>query len=198
MAGTVADGPGVLLTWNRVPGDDGSNTWYRLFVQDLSRQATALDVYTRENYHAAYFKAEASRYDARVVSNPGQGSEAAGPPQGFSVGGASATAPTMVSPAHHGVVSSGNVQLGWSPVPGATLYEYYVAPTGAPWGRSSARGVTPGLLVQVPLAGTGGGSYSGIVRACPAGATCTPWSDSGWGPWSIVAGPGVTVFEVTP
>ena len=33
--------------------------------------------------------------------------------------------------------------------------------------------------------------YNGIVRACPAGATCASGSDAGWGPWSNVAGPGV-------
>jgi hypothetical protein len=198
MGGTVVDGPGVFFSWNRVPGDDGMNTWYRLFVQDLSRQATALDVYTTQNYWAAYFKAEGARYDGRVVANPGLGTEAMGPAQGFNVAGASATAPTMVSPGHNSMVKAGNIQLGWSPVPGATLYEYYVAVTGTQ--SASALGVTPGLLAQVPLAGsTWRTLYSGIVRACPAGATCAPGSDAGWGPWSNApGGPGVTNFTVTP
>jgi hypothetical protein len=198
MAGTVVVGPGVLFTWNRVPGDDGTNTWYRLYVQDLSRQSAALDVYTRSNYYSAYFKAEGARYDALVVSNPGLGSEVTGPAQGFNVSGASATSPTMVSPAHNSTVGSGNVQLGWSPVPGATLYEYFVAVLGQ--ASATVRGVTPGLLAQVPLTGSGGGTvYSGIVRACPEGATCAPGSDAGWGPWSNApGGPGVTNFTVTP
>jgi hypothetical protein len=103
-----------------------------------------------------------------------------------------------VSPAHNSTVASGNIQLGWSPVPGATLYEYFVAQLGLP--DASARGVTPGLLAQVPLAGFGAGTlYSGIVRACPAGATCVAGSDAGWGPWSNEPGrPGVTNFTVTP
>jgi hypothetical protein len=198
MGGTVVLGPGVLFTWNRVPGDDGTNTWYRLYVQDLSRQSVALDVYTRNNYYSAYFKAEGARYDALVVSNPGLGGQVTGPAQGFNVSGASATAPTMVSPAHNSTVGSGNVQLGWSPVPGATLYEYFVAVLGQ--GSATVRGVTPGLLVQVPLTGSGGGTvYSGIVRACPEGATCAPGSDAGWGPWSNApGGPGVTNFTVSP
>jgi hypothetical protein len=198
MAGTVVSGPGVLFTWNRVPGDNGSNTWYRLFVQDLSRQASALDVYTTSNFHSAYFKAEGARYDALVVSNPGLGSQVTGPAQGFNVSGSSATAPTMVSPAHNSTVGSGNIQLGWSPVPGATLYEYFVAVLGQ--GSATVRGVTPGLLAQVPLTGSGGGTvYSGIVRACPTGAMCAAGSDAGWGPWSNApGGPGVTNFTVTP
>jgi hypothetical protein len=102
-----------------------------------------------------------------------------------------------VAPAHNSTVSAGNIQLGWSPVPGATLYEYYVAVLGQ---GTAAHGVTPGLVVQVPLTGAVGGTlYSGIVRACPAGATCVFGSDAGWGPWSNApGGPGVTNFTVVP
>lgn len=198
MAGTTVTGPSVLFTWNRVPGDNGSNTWYRLFVQDLSRQSTAFDVFTKQNYYSAYFRAEGARYDALVVANPGSAGEAVGPAQGFNVLGASAAAPTMVSPGHNGSVAAGNVQLGWSPVPGATLYEYYVAVLGQ--SAASARGVTPGLLARVPLTGASGGTvYSGIVRACPAGAICVAGSEAGWGPWSNApGGPGVTNFTVIP
>ena len=155
MAGTVVSGPSLLLTWNRVAGDNGTNTWYRLYVQDLSRQSAALDVYTQSNFYGASFKAEGARYDALVISNPGLPSQVAGPAQGFNVSGSSATAPTMVSPAHNSTVAQGNIQLGWSPVPGATLYEYFVAVQGQ--GTATVRGVTPGLLAQVPLTGSGGG-----------------------------------------
>jgi hypothetical protein len=204
MSGTVVSGPTVLFTWNRVPADTGSNTTYRLFVQDLSRQATALDVRTTNNYYGAYFKAEGARYDAQVVANPActavtptcSAAQATGPAAGFNVSGTSATAPTMVQPAHQSAVGEGNVQLGWSPVPGATLYEYFVAVQGE--GGATVRGVTPGLFVQVPLTARNGQPtvYSGIVRACPAGATCASGSDAGWGPWSVNAGPGVTNFTV--
>ena len=52
---------------------------------------------------------------------------------------------------------------------------------------------------SVPLTGTGLGTvYSGIVRACPAGATCVAGIDAGWGPWSNAGGPGVTNFTVIP
>jgi hypothetical protein len=194
LSGSVVDGPGVMFTWNRVPGDNGSNTTYRLYVQDLSRGTAALDVLTTNNFYAAYFRAEGARYDALVVANPGP-SQVVGPAVGFNVRGQSATAPTMTQPTHNSTVPAGNIQLAWSPVPGATLYEYFVSGGGA-----STRGVTPGLTVQVPLASVGGAptAYTGIVRSCPAAATCAPGSDAGWGPWSDVAGPGVTNFTVTP
>jgi hypothetical protein len=203
MAGTIVSGPTVLFTWSRVPTDSGSNTAYRLYVQDLSRQASALDVLTTDNYYAAYFKAEGARYDAVVIANPGcttaggtcSAAESTGSSVGFNVSGSSSTAPTMVAPAHNSTTKQGNVQLGWSPVAGATLYEYFVAVKGQ--GNATVRGVTPGLLVQVPLGGTASGTvFSAIVRACPAGATCAPDSDAGWGPWSVNAGPGVTNFTV--
>lgn len=198
IAGTVVQGPSVLFTWSRVPGDNGSNTSYRLFVQDLSRQSTALDIHTTSNFYSAFFKAEGARYDALVIANPGLPGQTVGPAVGFNVAGTSATAPTMVSPAHNSTVTQGNVQLGWSPVPGATLYEYFVAVLGD--SEATARGVTPGLVVQVPLSGTAGGTvYSAIARACPAAATCAPGSDAGWGPWSNApGGPGVTNFTVRP
>ena len=196
LAGSTVAGPVVLFTWNRIPGDDGSNTTYRLYVQDLSRQAPAFDVMTTQNYYAAYLKSEGARYDAIVFANPGP-SQILGPATGFVVAGASATAPSMVQPTHNSTLSAGNIQLGWTPVQDATLYEYFVAVQGAP--MATVRGVTPGLFVQVPLAAVGGAPtvYSGIVRACPAGNTCVSGSDAGWGPWSTV-GPGVTNFTVTP
>jgi hypothetical protein len=186
-----------MFSWNRVPGDNGSNTIYRLFVQDLSRQAIALDVYTTQNFWSAVFMAEGSRYDGLVIANPGLPSQVQGPAQGFNVSGVSAGAPTMVSPAHQSSVKAGPVQVMWTPVPGAVLYQYYIAPlVGA-----SVAGVTPGLSAQVTLGTVGGVPtlYNGIARACPSGVTCTAASDLGWGPWSnAVGGPGVTNFTVTP
>jgi|GEM_PF-1089820 len=196
--GTVVDGPVVLLAWSRVPGDNGSNTPYRVFALDFSRDATALDVRTTGNFHGAYFVSEGTRYDALVFSNPGTGSQQQGPAVGFNVRGLSSTAPTMVSPQHQSTLPQGNITLGWTPVFGATLYEYYVGVPGSQ--QPTVRGVTPGLLVQVPLRVQSGGStiYDGIVRACPAGSVCTFGSDAGWGPWSNIAGPGVTKFTITP
>ncbi len=180
VPGTLSQGPVIDLAWNRVAGDDGANTVYRLFVQDLSRQAPALDVYTTQNFWSAFLKAEGGRYDAIVLA-PGS---VAGSVSGFNVAGASAAAPTMTTPTHQSQVVAGNVDLAWSPVPGATLYEYFVAVQGAP--DATVRGVTQGLSVKVPL-GVGAGpftTYSAIARACPAAAVCAPAGSTGWGPWS--------------
>ncbi|MFN7925696.1 MAG: CAP domain-containing protein [Bryobacteraceae bacterium] len=199
VSGTIVAGPDVFFSWNRIPGDNGSNTVYRLYVQDFSRGASALDVLTTANFYAAKFRAGGNRYDAVVVANPGTAGEVTGAATGFNVRGASPASPTMVQPRHQapGVtqsIAAGNIQLGWSPVPGATLYEYWISRPGELF--ATARGVTPGLVVQVPLGG-GGTTYSGIVRACPAGASCAFGSDAGWGPWSNAAGgPGVTNFVV--
>lgn len=197
LAGSYVDGPIVNFSWSRIPGDDGSNTIYRLYVQDLSRQSAALDIYTNENYYAAFFKAEGSRYDSLVIANPGP-SQVAGPATGFTVSGLSATSPTMVQPAHESIIQEGNIQLGWTPMLGATLYEYFVAVQGE--SSATVRGVTPGLLVQVALSAIGGSTtrYSGIVRACPESMQCIAGSDLGWGEWSVNAGPGVTNFTVVP
>ena len=197
LGGSVVQGPTVLFTWNRIPGDNGSNTVYRLYVQDLSRGTVAFDVYTTSNFYGGYFKAEGARYDALVVANPGP-SQILGPATGFIVAGQSSSAPTMTQPAHNSTVTAGNIQLGWSPVPGATLYEYFVAIPGS--ATPPTRGVTPGTLVQVPLSAAGGQPtlHSAIVRACPSGASCAAGSEAGWGPWSNQAGPGVTNFTVTP
>ena len=195
VAGTIAQGPVLNLSWNRIAGDNGSNTVYRLFVQDLSRQAPAVNVFTTQNFWSAFLKAEGGRYDAVVIA-PGN---VVGTASGFNVAGASATAPTMTRPAHQGQVAAGNIDLAWSEVPGATLYEYFVAVQGQP--QATVRGVTQGLSVKVPLAAAGGNPtvYSAIARACPEGATCAPGSNAGWGPWSNEpGGPGVTNFTVTP
>jgi hypothetical protein len=82
LGGSVVSGPTVMFTWNRVPGDNGSNTVYRLYVQDLSRATAALDVLTTQNVYSAYFRAEGARYDALVVANPGP-SQVVGPAVGF-------------------------------------------------------------------------------------------------------------------
>lgn len=185
LGGSIVDGPVVVFSWSRVPGDDGVNTIYRLYVQDLTRQTTALDVYTNRNFYAAAFRAEGTRYDAVVIADPGTGQQSPSVAAGFNVRGQSAAAPTLTAPAHQGIVRRGNVSINWTPVEGATLYEYLVS--------GISRGVTGGLGVQVPM---GPGTATAIVRACPAGATCAPDSDAGWGPWSSVAGTGVTTFNI--
>ncbi len=202
LAGSSVTGPSVMFSWNRIPGDNGSNTEYRLYVGDNARSRPALDVYTTANYYAANFKAEGTRYDALVIAKPRTASPVQGPATGFLVRGPSGLSPTMVQPAYGFSVPQGNVTIEWTPLPGASLYEYYVAQRVTPPATPVIfRGVTPGLSVQVPLKAIGAVStnYLGIVRACPSGATCTAGSDAGWGIWSDQPGGGGLVeFTVTP
>ncbi|MFN7923297.1 MAG: BACON domain-containing protein [Bryobacteraceae bacterium] len=204
LSGAITSSQPVFFSWNRIPSDNGTNTVYRLFVADLSRGGTALDVQTTSNFYSASFKAGGSRYDALVVSNPDTVNQLIGPASGFILQGNNPTSPTLVQPRHQtpevtSTIAGGNMQLGWTPIPGSTLYEYFVAISGQP--NPIVRGVTPGLVVQVPLGAAGGNitSYSGIVRACLPGSACVFGSDAGWGPWSNQpGGAGVTTFLVRP
>ncbi|MFN7921455.1 MAG: hypothetical protein U0Q16_15240 [Bryobacteraceae bacterium] len=204
LSGATTSNP-VFFSWNRIPGDNGSNTVYRLFVLDLSRSATALDVLTTSNFYSASFKAAGSRYDAVVVANPDTAGQVIGPASAFVALGASPASPTMVQPRHqtpevNSTIQQGNIQLGWTPVPSSTLYEYFVAVSGQ--SSPTAHGVTQGLVVQVPLSVGFGGTpqnYSGIVRACQPGLICNPGSETNWGPWSNAPGQGgVTNFRIGP
>ncbi|MEO8601338.1 MAG: choice-of-anchor B family protein [bacterium] len=198
IGGAVVNGPSVLFTWSRIAGDTGSNVTYRLYVQDLSRQGTAVDVLTTQNYFGALLKAEGGLYAVAVIAQPGTAQEVVGPAVTFIVRGSSAVAPTLTAPTHLSSVAAGNVLFGWSPVPGATLYEYFVAVQGQ--GVPVGRGVTSGLFVQVPLTALNNQPtvYSASVRACPAAQTCVGGSDAGWGPWSTDAGTGAVSVTVTP
>lgn len=191
LDGSVANGPMVLFTWSRIPGDTG-NVPYRLYVQDLSRQRAALDVITTQNFYSALLNANGSKYGAVVIAGP----ENAGPPISFSVQGVSPMAPTLMTPTHTSTVPAGNVLLGWTPISGASLYEYLVSVQGE--AQASGRGVTTGTFVQVPLTAVNGQPtvYSGIVRDCPLGQVCAFGSEVGWGPWSTVAGSGSIAFMV--
>jgi len=197
LDGAVVNGPTVMFTWSRVPGDTG-DTMYRLYVQDVSRSRAALDVYTTQNFYAAALKAEGGKYAVQAIVNPGLANEVKGPPVTFTVRGTSAVAPTLMAPTNGSVLKAGNVLVGWTPVPGATLYEYLLQAHGQ--AVASGRGVTPGIFVMVPLTAVNGQptGYNGIVRACPAGQTCVGGSDAGWGPWSSAAGSGAIGFTVVP
>ena len=120
LAGSSITGPTVNFSWNRIPGDTGSNTEYRLYVGDNARSRPALDVYTTNNYYAANFKAEGTRYDALVIAKPRTASPVQGPATGFLVRGPSGLSPTMVQPAYGFSVPQGNVQIEWTPLPGAS------------------------------------------------------------------------------
>lgn len=192
----VANGPVVTISWSRVAGDDGSNTDYRLYVGDLSRDGPALDVITRNNFYGAYLLAEGRRYDALVFATR-NGNTVAGPASGFMVAGTSASAPLITSPTHQSTFRQGSFRLAWSPMPegpGLLRYQYYVARQGQ--SAPVLTGVTTGLFVDRSLAVTAPTQFNAIVRACYVDA-CTADSDSGWGPWSNSV-TGTTAFTIVP
>lgn len=208
MAGAITAGPTVLFTWNRIPGDNGSNTTYRLYVADLARSATAADVYTQANFAAVQMRTDGRRYDAVVVANPGLPSQAQGPPSGFQVLGRTPFAPALVSPGHGSQVRQGQVRLGWASTGwrdnSGGPFQYYVTSIG---GANSFSGVASGNFVELPLSAINGQptGYSAVIRACAlpdyvAYFPCLLESpDINWGPWSnTVGGPGVTSFTVIP
>lgn len=193
-AGTSLDGPVVLISWSRVPGDDGSNTVYRLYAGDLGRQTAALDVLTTSNSYGAYF-APGTRYDIVVIANPGKPNQSQGPASGFSVRGNAPSHSTMMSPTHNGQVSAGNIQIGWTPLPGSEVYQYFV--TSMVQANTTFAGLTSGNRVDVPLNATG--LYNAIVRACAPGSVCSLDSEAGWLPWSNApGGSGIGAFTITP
>ena len=195
MAGVKVDGPGVIFSWTRIPGDNGSNTSYRLYVGDLSTGDPVLDVITNNNFYGALLRAESRRYDALVIATQGSAT-VQGPAQGFLVGGNSAVAPTVSAPTHGSSVPQGLTTLKWSPVVGAARYQFAAVRQAAGAALTVASGMTPGLFTDVPLSI---GVHTALVRACPNAnsAQCRLGSDAGWGPWSNVAG-GFSQFTVAP
>ncbi len=192
----VANGPVVTISWSRIAGDDGSNTDYRLYVGDLSRDGPALDVITRNNFHGAYLLAEGRRYDALVFATR-NGNTVTGPASGFMVAGTSAAAPLITAPTHGSTFRQGPFRLAWSPMPegpGLLRYQYYVARQGQ--SAPVLTGMTTGLFVDTSLAVTAPTQFNAIVRACYLDQ-CTPDSDAGWGPWSNTV-TGTTAFTILP
>lgn len=184
-SGDAINGPVVLISWNRVAGDDGNNTTYRLYVQDMGRQSAALDVLTKANFYGAYFS-PGTRYDIVVIANPGP-SQVQGPASGFSVRGTAPRHATLVNPTHTSTQKAGSVTLGWTPLLDTNIYQFFIG---------GFSGVTSGTRVDLQLTP---GTYIGAVRACAPNAVCDPSSDTGWLPWSNApGGSGVVTFTVVP
>lgn len=184
-----SNAPQITFSWNRVAGDNGSNFLYRLYVQDFSRNAPALDVLTTSNFYAAYFN-PGTRYDALVIATPvGGGVPRQGPPSAFLTRGRVPKSPVVTAPVFGSTVSrdgQGQVTVTWTPLVNSDgtvstrNYQYYFAGPGQP-----VSGVTP--LTSLPLT-LAPGSWLGTMRACTTGTSCTAGSETGWGPWNNQAG----------
>ncbi|MBM3736226.1 MAG: hypothetical protein FJW39_10615 [Acidobacteria bacterium] len=175
-----------VFTWSRVAGDNGSNFLYRLYVQDFSRNLPAVDIITSSNFHAAHLN-PSTRYDALVIAIPvGGGNSISGPAQGFLVKGRIPNTPTAVSPTVFITAPAGNTTFLWTPIPQANgdldgrVYEYDLSNGG-----QTFTGGTQNIQVNLNLPA---GNYTGNIRACLVGTTCTAGNDTGWGPRSGTPG----------
>ena len=198
MAGTVVSGPSLLLTWNRVPGDNGTNTWYRLYVQDLSRQSAALDVYTQNNFYGAYVQGGGGAVRRAGDLEPGLAEPGGGPGAGVQRVGSErdGTDDGVTGAQQHGDAGEHAAGVDAGARGDAVRVLRGGAGSGDRDGERSDAGASGAGAADGERRGT---VYNGIVRACPAGATCQPGLDTGWGPWSNApGGPGVTNFTVTP
>lgn len=186
-AGTIVNGPTVFFSWNRIPGDSGSNTAYRLYVQDMARGRPVLDVYTADNFWAANLRSGV-RYDVLVIANPGPG-QTQGAANGFVVKGPQILSPGATHPGYQQVVRLGaataNLAFEWTPLDlaAADYYEYFISSDGSSPQRLT--GQTRDNLIQLPV--FAGRNYTGEVRRCSVvrgDVTCGPWSvEGGTGPF---------------
>ena len=191
---TGTSAPGVIFTWNRVAGDNGSNFKYRLYVQDFSRNAPAADVITANNFHGVYLN-PATRYDVLIQTVPNSGPRVNGPANGFVARGKIPNAPSFVEPPIFSTSAPGLIRLGWTPIPdssgntGGRAYQYYLS------GPTIRTGVVNDIFVNLTLPA---GTYNGVVRACTTGTNCTASSEAGWGPFtgSATAEGGPTQFTI--
>jgi hypothetical protein len=191
FSGSVVDPGGgtpvVTFTWNRVAGDNGSNYRYRLYVQDFSRNAAAVDVTTTNNFHAVFLN-PLTRYDALVIATPVSGvGSTQGPANGFVTRGTAPNTPSFTAPSVFSTVPAGATLIAWTPVPdsaGNTTNRLYQVQL---FGPTAVNATTTDPFVVRSLAP---GGYSGIVRACATlGATaCSAGSDAGWGPYTGASG----------
>ncbi len=202
MAGSSVDfgsnAPEITFTWNLVAGDNGTNFMYRLYVQDFSRNAPALDILTSNNFHGAFFN-PGTRFDALVIAIPnGGGLSRQGPPSGFVTRGRVPRSPVVTSPTYRSAVdpnAQGQVNVAWTPQvnPDGTVstrnYQYFFN------GPGQTGGVTTSLSVLLNLAP---GDWQGVVRACTTGTSCVESLPTGWGPWNNEPGSegGIADFRV--
>ncbi|MBM3735887.1 MAG: hypothetical protein FJW39_08895 [Acidobacteria bacterium] len=172
--------PVAIASWNRMPDDIGSNYRYRLFIGDFSRNAAAVDILTRNNFHAAYVN-PFTRYDALVIAiRDSDGVMTQSPPHPFRATGKVPNTPTMAEPTVNASLPVGTHRVAWTPLPGANgddiarVYEYTVT------GPENFTGVTQANGVGINF--TRPGAYTVTVRACLTGTNCVATSDTGWGP----------------
>lgn len=201
FSGSAVDGspnaPAVTFTWNRIAGDTG-NVTYRLYVQDFSRNAAALDILTKDNFYAAYFN-PGTRYDALVIADNGTTS-AQGPPSVFVTRGRPPKSPVATAPAFGSAVTVGSpIPISWTPLVDSDgtntprRYQYFFS---GPARQTS--GIVDDTTTFLTFSRSDTGQWLGTMRACLTGLDCTATSPNGWGPWNNETGSegGMAAFTV--
>lgn len=191
------DGPEVIFSWSRIPGDNGSNTTYRIYVGDLMGGQPVLDALTTNNYYGAKFEGGGRRFDALVIANPGP-NQIQGPTVGFIAVRTPLATPAPSGPTYGSSFKEGDIDLIWSPLNSRVSYQWALYRSGS--GPPVAAGITVATTARVRVQAVNGNptGHSLIVRACTQRAvSCQPDSDAGWGPWSNApGGSGVGSFTV--
>jgi hypothetical protein len=178
---------GVIFAW--IPVAEPAQ--YRLQVRPSGGGDDLLDITTETHYWAADLAGD-QEYTA-VLTARRRDQAYGGDVVHFRTSGH--LAPRPMTPPMDSTLPEGNVVIGWTPLSGATRYDYFIAVRGEPEAR--VRGQTSADFVEVALEALGDQPtiYSVTVRACLQ-SHCSDELD--WGPWSIQAGTGVTNFTVVP
>jgi len=187
VPGAQVEPMGVLFSW--VPVAEPAE--YRLQVRPAGGEAEELDITTDDHYWPVDLAGN-EEYTATLTAWRG-GEEIGGDVLHFRTAGPKAPRPT--TPVIDSTLPEGLVVIGWTRLPEATRYDYFIAVRGEPEAR--VRGETADSSVDVELEALNDRPtiYSVTVRACMR-SQCTHEQD--WGPWSIEAGTGVTNFTVVP
>lgn len=191
--GEVWREPSVLFSWLPAVDDQGSPERYLIEVFDSASGVSVFEHETDELWAEHRF-ADDGLWRARVsaVGSDAQAVEVVE----FSTEGVAV--PRLVAPAPKSQSSPGTVELRWTDLEGASLYEYFVSVTGN--SEAVIRDVTSSCATTIDLVAVDdrATTYSIIVRACLDPAGCALGSDWGWGPWSHQAGFGDVKLTVVP
>lgn len=190
--GTTVLASNILFSWIPVAEAEES-VEYRLTVRSTTAEAERVEVRTTTDEHFWTSTLSAGKEYVATLTAFRAGKEIGADTLHFRT--EPPVSPRPTTPAMGSTLTEGSVVLAWTPLPGATRYEYYVSVQGDP--DPHLRGTTVNTSVTVDLQALEDGSttYSVTVRACTR-PRCA--EDRDWGPWSIQSGTGVTNFTVNP
>ena len=84
---------------------------------------------------------------------------------------------TGLSPAAETTTNSNLPVFEWSPVSGASSYEFQIVPDGSSWDGASTELLTDGAVAHIPDSPLASGAYLWRVRGVDAAGGTTPWGE---------------------